>query len=168
MPKVVGAIAILALGASCSEPVEHDKGPAIRSNAVEAPSPMPAKARPTIDPKSNAAAEELAHSFARLLNAGKFDEAYMLFAAGAPQRKEFDRWFKPYSNLDVRVGAAGGEEGAAGSTYLSVPLTITGRLGARQVDRSAIVIFRRVNEIPGSTEAERHWHIERIDWKDPT
>jgi hypothetical protein len=21
-----------------------------------------------------------------------------------------------------------------------------------------------VNDVPGSTEAQRHWHIERIDW----
>jgi hypothetical protein len=25
------------------------------------------------------------------------------------------------------------------------------------------VILRRVNDVPGSTEAQRRWHIERID-----
>ena len=25
------------------------------------------------------------------------------------------------------------------------------------------IILRRVNDVPGSTEAQRHWHIERID-----
>jgi hypothetical protein len=27
------------------------------------------------------------------------------------------------------------------------------------------VILRRVNDVPGSTEPQRRWHIERIDWK---
>jgi hypothetical protein len=25
------------------------------------------------------------------------------------------------------------------------------------------VVVRRVNDVPGSTEAQRRWHIERID-----
>jgi hypothetical protein len=31
--------------------------------------------------------------------------------------------------------------------------------------RDASIILRRVNDVPGSTEAERHWHIERIEMK---
>ena len=27
------------------------------------------------------------------------------------------------------------------------------------------MILRRVNDVPGSTEAQRRWHIERIEWK---
>jgi len=27
------------------------------------------------------------------------------------------------------------------------------------------VILRRVNDVPGSTEAQRRWHIERIELK---
>jgi len=29
----------------------------------------------------------------------------------------------------------------------------------------AAVILRRVNDVPGSTERQRRWHIERIEWK---
>ena len=32
--------------------------------------------------------------------------------------------------------------------------------------RPADVILRRVNDVPGSTEAQRRWHIERIEWKE--
>lgn len=88
----------------------------------------------------------------------------MLLGARGPERSKFDQWFAPYSNLDAAVGEAGDEEGAAGSVYVSVPLTIHGELGDREVRRSATIILRRVNDIPGSTEAERHWHIERIGW----
>ena len=31
--------------------------------------------------------------------------------------------------------------------------------------RPADIILRRVNDVPGSTEAQRRWHIERIEWK---
>ena len=29
--------------------------------------------------------------------------------------------------------------------------------------RMGEVVVRRVNDVPGSTEAQRRWHIERID-----
>jgi hypothetical protein len=31
--------------------------------------------------------------------------------------------------------------------------------------RAADVILRRVNDVPGSTEAQRRWHVERIELK---
>jgi len=31
--------------------------------------------------------------------------------------------------------------------------------------KPANVILRRINDVPGSTEEQRHWHIERVDWK---
>jgi hypothetical protein len=119
---------------------------------------------PTIDPKSTEAAEELVRSFARLLNTGNFNEAYMLLGPSAPPRAQFDRDFSRYTDVHVTQGAAGDQEGAAGSIYLSVPLTVSGTTDGREVTRSATAILRRVNDVPGSTEAERHWHIERIDW----
>jgi hypothetical protein len=64
------------------------------------------------------------------------------------------------------VGRAGGQEGAAGSIYVSVPLTVSGTADGKRVTRSADVVVRRVNDVPGSTEAQRRWHIERMDWKE--
>lgn len=88
----------------------------------------------------------------------------MLLGARAPDRREFDQWFAPYAGLDASVGRPGDAEGAAGSVYISVPLTLAGELGNLRTRRSATIILRRVNDVPGSTEAERRWHIERIDW----
>jgi hypothetical protein len=51
--------------------------------------------------------------------------------------------------------------GAAGSIYVTVPVVFYGD----KFRRAADVILRRVNDVPGSTEAQRRWHIERIDWK---
>ena len=123
------------------------------------------RAPPTIDPKSNAAAEELVRGFVRLINSGRLDDAYMLLGPNAPPRSDFDRQFAGYSHLRANVGAAGDQEGAAGSIYVTVPLTISAESGGKHVERSADAVLRRVNDVPGSTEAQRHWHIERIDWK---
>jgi len=114
---------------------------------------------PTTDPKSTEAAEELVRAFVRLLNERKFDEAYMLLGAIAPPRKDFDRQLLGYTH--VTQSAAGNQEGAAGSVYVSVPLTFAADGGRK---RHATVVLQRVNDVPGSTEAQRHWHIERIDW----
>jgi hypothetical protein len=31
------------------------------------------------------------------------------------------------------------------------------------VEHSATITMRRVNDVPGSTEAQRRWHIERFE-----
>jgi hypothetical protein len=57
-------------------------------------------------------------------------------------------------------------EGAAGSSYITVPIVLYGKLASDAVrHRSGSAILRRVNDVPGSTEAQRRWHIERIEWK---
>jgi hypothetical protein len=125
-----------------------------------------ATAQPAVDPKSTDAARALVATLADLLNQRKFDQAYMLLGPNAPPRTDFDRHFSSFSELKVSVGKSGDQEGAAGSIYLSVPVTIAGVSNGQRVNRSATVMLRRANDIPGSTEAQRRWHIERIDWED--
>ena len=73
---------------------------------------------------------------------------------------------KRYSEAHLEIGAPGDMEGAAGSIYVTVPVVFYGKQReGRDFRRPADVILRRVNDVPGSTEAQRRWHIERIDWK---
>lgn len=163
---------LVALG-SCG-PQRQPQQPTRNSNAPVLPAPsappavsnqsQPPSARPTVDPKSSEAAVDLVHGFVDLLDGGKFNEAYMLLGPGAPPRAQFDKDLSRYSELSVTVGTPGQQEGAAGSIYLSVPLTVSGVLHGNRSSRSATAVLRRVNDVPGSTEAQRHWHIERIDW----
>lgn len=136
--------------------------PAVTNRA--APQPQPTAKKPVVDSKSTQAAADLAQSFIELLNQRKFDEAYMLLGPGAGPRADFDKAFTLYPDLKVTAGKPGDQEGAAGSIYLSIPLTVSGTAGGKRTSRSATLILRRVNDVPGSTEAQRHWHIERIDW----
>ena len=156
MNKLAAAALTVLLIAGCAKPAPDEP-------AHEAPVP-PAR-QPTVDPKSSAAAEELVTGFARLLGTGRSDQAYMLLGPNAPPRKSFNSDFERIRNMQVNVGRAGDQEGAAGSIYLSVPLAISGTVDGKRVSRSAKVLVRRANDVPGSTEAQRHWHIERIDWE---
>ena len=119
-----------------------------------------------IDPTSREAATRLVHDFADLLNARKFEDAYRLLRPGARPRDQFVESFAKIDPLRVTVGAAGRPEGAAGSIYMSVPLTISGVRHKRVIREHALVFVRRVNNVPGATEAQREWHISNINWPD--
>ena len=167
-------LALLAALAACGAPNQPQKvlnnsespvlpapsaPPAVANSAPTQPEPAA-----TLDPKSSEAAVELVRGFVDLLNQHRFDDAYMLLGPNAPPRADFDRQFTRYSDLQVSVGQPGDQEGAAGSIYLSVPLTVSVLLNGEHSERPATAIVRRVNDVPGSTEAQRKWHIERIDW----
>lgn len=165
MNRTMAAMTALALVSGCSKPrpEQAKAGPtSARQNPVPAPAP---RLKPAIDPKSSEAAQLLVGSFVKLLNEGRIGDAYMLLGPGAGPRAQFESGFRDYDNLKVKMGAASDQEGAAGSIYLSVPLGVSGHVNGEDVDRRASVIVRRVNDVPSSTEAQRRWHIERIDWK---
>ena len=171
---------MVALGGlcTCSPPQPQRNPPDTTNRAERAPTkplviqtppqkpPVIATApqsRPVIDPKSNEAAANLAQAFVDLLNRRRFDEAYMLLGPGAPRRGDFDRQFADLTNLVVTMGTPGGQEGAAGSSYISIPVQVSGRSNGKRIDQPITLIMRRVNDVPGSTEAQRRWHIDRID-----
>lgn len=162
MNKITIAVGLSIILAGCSK--QPSRLP--RSAPAEpSPEPRPPAQRETVDPKSSEAAVALVRAFAKLIEQKKFDEAYMLLGPNAPARSRFDHDFASYRDLEVSVGAAGDQEGAAGSIYLSVPVTISGDSGHERSSRSATVLLRRINDVPGSTEAQRHWHIDRLDWQ---
>lgn len=66
------------------------------------------------------------------------------------------------SHAPVEVGSLGPTEGAAGSIYTTIPVVFVDDTHHGPAD----VVLRRVNDVPGSSETERRWHIERIDSKD--
>ncbi len=168
VPIIAAALLIGSCGQRQPEPGANNRlvtAPE-RNLTANAPSSPPRPLTPTVDPKSNAAAEDLVRGFVRLLNAGRFNDAYMLLGPSALPRSAFDQRFARYSNLSVVAGKAGDQGGAAGSIYVSVPLTVDATVDGKRHSRSATAVLRRVNDVAGSTEAQRHWHIERIDWKD--
>lgn len=119
-----------------------------------------------IDPKSVEAAGQVVQHYGALIEQGRWTVSRDLWS-NADAAKEFERNFRTYADVHLEIGDLGEAEGAAGSSYVTEPVTFYGKKNdGGDYRRSATITLRRVNEVPGSTEAQRRWHIERIDWKD--
>jgi hypothetical protein len=116
-----------------------------------------AEPKGTIDPKSVEAAGQVVQHFGALIEQGRYDDAANLWG-DAHSAAAFMKELRPKTHLEM--GDLEDAEGAAGSVYTTVPVVFYGD----SFRRPAQVILRRVNDVPGSTDAQRRWHIERIDW----
>jgi hypothetical protein len=117
-----------------------------------------------IDPKSAEAAGQVVQHYGALIEQRRWSEAERLWGS-ADAAAQFDRQLS--GNLvHLEIGDLGEPEGAAGSIYVTMPVAFTSTGGRGGPGRKkAVVTLRRVNDVPGSTAAQRRWHIERIDWK---
>jgi len=165
MNKAVATCVLIAITSACTkngaEPASEPKPWTPVANTTSPSLPRP---QPTVDPKSSEAAAQLAQKFVDLLNGRKFDEAFMLLGPNASPRSQFNRSWANVDRLHVGMGKPGDQEGAAGSIYLEIPLDVSGSQQGKPVLFGPKLILRRVNDVSGSTEAQRHWHIERVDW----
>jgi hypothetical protein len=117
-----------------------------------------------IDPKSTEAAGQIVQSYGALIEQGRWSEANALWRDKADASK-FQSALAQAAEIHLEIGNLGEPGGAAGSIYVSMPVIFFGDTKDGQpFRRFAEVILRRVNDVPGSTEAQRRWHIERIDW----
>jgi len=137
----------------------------VRPSGEHAPQRRPALPEPKgpIDPKSAEAAGQVVQHYGALVEQKKWDDAAKLWGSSDAAAK-FDTSLKSNQENHLEIGKPGRPEGAAGSIYLSVPVTLYGKdAQGKQFRVKGTMILRRVNDVPGSTEAQRHWHIERID-----
>jgi hypothetical protein len=183
------AIALLALG-GCGQQNRaanaNDAAPTPSSPPV-APSPPSAPAEPAtpaapappkpddrkvliepngpIDPKSIEAAGQVVQHYGALIEQKRWTQSRQYWGDAAAAQA-FEKNFRTWRNVHLEIGDLGPAEGAAGSIFTSMPVTFYGDLNnGGTARRPANVVLRRVNDVPGSTEAQRRWHIERIDWK---
>src|SRR6476620_10439596 len=118
-----------------------------------------------IDPKSAEAAGQVVQHYGALIEQGRWSESWKLWS-NADAAKEFDRNWRNDSEVHMEIGNLGDSEGAAGSIYITEPVIFYGKAkSGASFRRAATVTLRRINDVPGSTEAQRRWHIERIDLK---
>jgi len=170
----LGLIALASCGPQRDpqQPVNNSTAPVIPSpSAPPAPKTRASPSQPSIEdptrlsepsgpinPKSVEAAGAIVQQYGALIEQKRFSRAARLWSnAGAAE--DFAKQLN-LPQVHLQIGALGQTEGAAGSIYTSVPAVFYGA-GFR---RPANIILRRVNDVPGSTEAQRRWHIERIDW----
>lgn len=141
-------------------------GPDAKTPLAPAPAASLSEPKGSIDPESVEAAGQVLQHYGVLVEQGRWTASREAWSS-ADSAREFERNFRSYADVHLEIGELGEAEGAAGSTYVAEPVTFYGKKNdGGDYRRPANVILRRVNDVPGSTDAERRWHIERIDWKD--
>ncbi len=119
-----------------------------------------------IDPRSVEAAGQVVQHYGALIERGHWLKAEKLWGDINAARDFATALRAKFGEVHLEIGNMGEPEGAAGSIYVSEPVTFYGKDRAgKAVRRAAEITLRRVNDVPGSTEKERQWHIERIEWK---
>jgi len=99
------------------------------------------------------------------IDRGDFRTAYRSWgdngAASGKTYAAFARGFAQTARTRVALGRPTLPEGAAGSTYVEVPVDVRATLknGRRQHFRGTYVV-RRVNGVDGATPAQLRWHID--------
>jgi len=138
------------------------------SNGIQAEPPRASLPEPkgAIDPKSVEAAGQVVQHYGALVEQDKFLAADRLWNDLDGARSFAVALDARFKDVHLEIGELGPPEGAAGSIYTTVPVTFygTSERGA-PLRMPAAVILRRVNDVPGSTERQRRWHIERIEWQ---
>ncbi|RKF22595.1 hypothetical protein D6851_05085 [Altericroceibacterium spongiae] len=64
-----------------------------------------------------------------------------------------------YPDMELDYGE-GEEEGAAGTLYYQVPVTLTADEGS--VNRKGIITLSRVNDVPGASEEQLAWRVRDL------
>jgi hypothetical protein len=150
-----------------AEVVKNENPPATATeapaNSVEPPRTSLPEPKGSIDPKSVEAAGQVVQHYGALIEQKRWTESWKLWS-NADAARQFDRNWRDSSDVHLEIGKPGDSEGAAGSIYSTMPVVFYGKLktGA-DFRRSAGVILRRVNDVPGSTDRQRRWHIDRIE-----
>ena len=108
-------------------------------------------------------------SFARAIEQREYGEAWALLSPADRQKwsmTDFAAMFADLGETSVAI-PEGTMEGAAGSTFYTAPVTITGNdREGRPVRIEGQAVLRRVNDVEGATPAQLRWHFETLtlDW----
>ena len=132
--------------------------------ATPSPSPTPSiNVTPSPDDDQAKGPADVIYEYYASINSKDFRAAYELWSDnGAASKKTFEQFrdgFRDTERTEVIIGTLGEEEGAAGSRYITIPVTIKARTtsGKDQTFKGEYVLRRSV--VDGATEAQRAWKI---------
>jgi hypothetical protein len=147
-----------------ADPAKAPAGAAASQQATETPpsgtSAEAATETPPISTSAEAAADVL-KTYYRLIEAGRYDEAWRLrWESEGGDATDFAAHFSDYAEYHATVGNPSEVQGAAGSSYVEVPVQLYGQMkGGESFGSAGTVTLRRVNDVPGATAAQRRWRI---------
>jgi hypothetical protein len=164
---------LAAVAAGCGQGDEQRAQPAPASNAAgaaprpAAPAPAPAAAPQEAAPEtplsstSALAAADVLKAYYRLIEAGRYEQAWRLrWESDGGDAADFVAHFADYAEYHATVGNPSEVQGAAGSSYVEVPVQLYGQMkNGESFGSAGTVTLRRVNDVPGATAAQRRWRI---------
>lgn len=186
-------LVLLAGALSLAACQQHSEAPAPAGTATPAPLPAPSASEapapaptptttPTPTPSASPTPSDITDAYrgekgargvlltwARALENGDYGKAWEQFGHGGQDsgssKALYTARFDKYRRITIAM-PTGTMEGAAGSSYYTAPTTLTGELkgGGVEVLRGDVVL-RRVNDVPGATSEQLHWHIYQADLK---
>jgi len=162
-------ITLLALLAACAPGGEEAVN--LETND-EAAGPREAQvenriAAPVPDQRSPEAAAQVLKDYFRLLAEKKFSEAHRLWTTESELSDgAFAGSFETYREYRGTITGPGRMEGAAGSSYIDLPVEVTGRVkSGERFKQTGTFTLRRVNDVPGATPEQLQWRIHKTDLK---
>jgi hypothetical protein len=164
---VLLAIALTACNASAKSQPLSANTPSVASPSI-ASSPIPppislAQSAVGAEPLGQQAVQVI-RNYYNAIARRDYKQAYLAWdrdgAASQQSFQQFKQGFANTASVAVEVGEPGKLDGAAGSVYIKIPVTVTAitRNRTRQRFRGSYVL-RRVNDVPGSTPEQRRWHL---------
>ncbi len=108
-------------------------------------------------------------SLARAIEEREYSQAWALLSPADKRKWSRTAFATMFADLGkVTVSIPDGEiEGAAGSSYYTAPITVTGPdADGRPIRIEGKAVLRRVNDVEGATAAQLRWHFETLtlDW----
>jgi hypothetical protein len=151
-----GLAAVLLCGAGC----RSERAPEGRAPAAAIDSASATRGSDTTDA---AAAAAVIRRYYDAIDARDYRTAYRQWeGSGTASGQSFDafrRGFAETADVTVQIGEPGRVEGAAGSRYVDVPVTVTARTTGGAVQHFAGTYVLRRAVVPGASAEQRAWHI---------
>ena len=138
-------------------------GSPVESRGAEASDSSGASALSRRNPQLETTAADVVRRYYDAITAGQYDSAYALWEgsgeASGQTRTEFANGFKQTVRTVATIGDRVRVEGAAGSQYITVPVTVDATLkgGALQHFVGTYVLRRAIAD--GATAEQQRWHI---------
>lgn len=125
-----------------------------------APDPQAAPAATVEDPR------DVLRRYYAAINARDFATAQAAWIEGAGAAATLTQDFASATSVELTVGEPRPAEGAAGSVYVEVPVTVTTMRadGSRQHQAGRYTLRR--SQVDGASAAQRNWRIAAIDLRD--
>lgn len=131
--------------------------PPVSTTSSAPPTPVPVES----EADQQNATVQVIESYYAAINAHDYERAYAYWGAPAQTFEQFRDGFADTATVRVQIGTPSRIEGAAGSRYIDIPVTIVAQTTAGETQRFEGTYTLRKSVVDGASPAQRTWHIDR-------